>query len=140
MASDYYSYLAETIAGLANNTPQDRADLYERARLMLSSRLRAAHPPYPPDIIASTEASFDAAIQRIEAEQPATAPQAAASHARPQPATARAPIAPTTSASKRTSKRGLPFGAEAGVGEDHHGKRRQNLAVDVGQPGAHHHH
>jgi lipoprotein-anchoring transpeptidase ErfK/SrfK len=66
--ADYYSALLRAVTAPSAGDQEWRRGLYERARSMLTQRLRARRPPLPIAEIASEQAVFDAAIKRVEAE------------------------------------------------------------------------
>lgn len=79
--ADYYPLLARAIEGLANQTPEMREAIYNRARQALVMQLQALDPPASEADIDRERASLDLAINVVEAsyfppEQPSqTEPQ-----------------------------------------------------------------
>jgi lipoprotein-anchoring transpeptidase ErfK/SrfK len=65
---DYYSALLRAVTAPNTGDGEWRRGLYERARSMLTQRLRARRPPLSVVEIASEQAALDAAIKRVEAE------------------------------------------------------------------------
>src|SRR5580700_2444162 len=65
---DYYSVLLRAVTAPDAGDQQWRSEVYDRARQMLDTRLRALRPPAPQAEIAAEEAALDAAIARIESE------------------------------------------------------------------------
>jgi lipoprotein-anchoring transpeptidase ErfK/SrfK len=65
---DYYSVLLRAVTAPDAGDRQWRSEVYDRARQMLDTRLRALRPPAPQAEIAAEEAALDAAIARIESE------------------------------------------------------------------------
>jgi|HubBroStandDraft_6_1064221.scaffolds.fasta_scaffold327772_2 lipoprotein-anchoring transpeptidase ErfK/SrfK len=65
---DYYSALLRAVTAPNAGDGEWRRGLYERARSMLTQRLRARRPPLSVVEIASEQAALDAAIKRVEAE------------------------------------------------------------------------
>jgi lipoprotein-anchoring transpeptidase ErfK/SrfK len=66
--TDYYSILAEAMRAPEAQDAQWRRGIYDRARQMLLTRLKARRPPAPPAAIAAEQSALDAAIRRIEAD------------------------------------------------------------------------
>ncbi len=66
--ADYYSALLRAVTAPNAGDQEWRRGLYERARNMLTQRLRARRPPLSVAGIASEQAALDAAIKRVEAE------------------------------------------------------------------------
>src|SRR5215470_6632475 len=67
--ADYYSVIKRTIDTLEPNTREARRALYERARTALLDRLQAAEPRLPMSVFEAEQASLEAAIERVEAQQ-----------------------------------------------------------------------
>ncbi len=65
---DYHSALLRAVTAPGAGDLEWRRGLYERARSMLTQRLRARRPPLSVAEIASEQAALDAAIKRVEAE------------------------------------------------------------------------
>ena len=65
---DYYSLLLRAVTAPGAGDAHWRRGIYDRARRMLASRLRALRPPPPMAEIAAEEAALEAAIDRIESE------------------------------------------------------------------------
>ena len=65
---DYYSTLLRAVTAPDAGDAQWRRAVYQRARGMLSNRLRTLKPPPPANEIAAEEAALNAAIERIEQE------------------------------------------------------------------------
>jgi lipoprotein-anchoring transpeptidase ErfK/SrfK len=66
--ADYYSILSRAVASLDNNTPQARAELFERARNLLIDRIESERDRWTNETALAEVAHFDAATDRIEAE------------------------------------------------------------------------
>ena len=66
--ADYYSALLRAVTAPSAGDQEWRRGLYERARNMLTQRLRARRPPLSVAGIASEQAALDAAIKHVEAE------------------------------------------------------------------------
>jgi hypothetical protein len=69
-ADKYYGLLARTVAGLDDDTPQARRELYERARGALHRQLRAQSPPLGEAAIAHEREALDAAIHKLDLATP----------------------------------------------------------------------
>ena len=65
---DYYSILLRAVTAPSAGDAQWRRGVYDRARQMLASQLRAGQPPLPHEEIANEIDAMDAAIERIESE------------------------------------------------------------------------
>jgi lipoprotein-anchoring transpeptidase ErfK/SrfK len=65
---DYYAILLRAVTAPYAGDAQWRRDVFERARQMLVTRLRARRPPASEAEIAAEQAALDAAIERLEAE------------------------------------------------------------------------
>jgi len=65
---DYYSALLRAVTAPGAGDEEWRRGVYERARNMLTERLRARRPPLAAAEIAAEQAALDAAIKRVEAE------------------------------------------------------------------------
>jgi lipoprotein-anchoring transpeptidase ErfK/SrfK len=65
---DYYSVLLRAVTAPGSGDARWRRNLYDRARQMLASQLRALHPAARMAEIAAEQAALEAAIERIEAE------------------------------------------------------------------------
>jgi lipoprotein-anchoring transpeptidase ErfK/SrfK len=65
---DYHSALLRAVTAPGAGDEQWRRGVYDRARHMLTSRLRARRPPASAAEIAAEQAALDAAVARIEAE------------------------------------------------------------------------
>jgi lipoprotein-anchoring transpeptidase ErfK/SrfK len=65
---DYYSALLRVVTSPNAGDEQWRNAIYERARQLLTQRLRARRPPLSQAEIASEQAALDMAIERVEAE------------------------------------------------------------------------
>src|SRR5579862_3819812 len=83
---DYYSILLRAVTAPSAGDAQWRRGVYDRARQMLASQLRAGQPPLPHEEIANEIDAMDAAIERIESEMAWTergsGARAAQAHAR----------------------------------------------------------
>ncbi|HTP91147.1 MAG TPA: L,D-transpeptidase [Xanthobacteraceae bacterium] len=65
---DYYSVLLRAVTAPDAGDAAWRRTLYDRARQMLGTQLRAKHPTVPIADIAAEQANLEAAIERIESE------------------------------------------------------------------------
>jgi lipoprotein-anchoring transpeptidase ErfK/SrfK len=65
---DYYSVLLRAVTAPDAGDQRWRGEVYDRARQMLVTRLRALRPPPSPAEIAAEQSALDAAIARIESE------------------------------------------------------------------------
>lgn len=66
--ADYYPLIARAVAGLDNNTGENRRALYERARTALVNQLRSVDPPLDESDITRERLALEDAIRRLEAE------------------------------------------------------------------------
>ena len=66
--ADYYPLIARAVAGLEQNTGENRRVLYERARTALVSQLRGTVPPLEEGEITRERLALEDAIRRIESE------------------------------------------------------------------------
>ena len=66
--ADYYPLIARAVAGLDNNTGENRRALYERARTALVNQLRSVDPPIEEADITRERLALEDAIRRLEAE------------------------------------------------------------------------
>ena len=76
--ADFYPLLSRAVSGLPEQTLENRQAIYDRARNALLGQLRAADPAPDQSVIDAELAALDQAIQRVESELPAAAPQPAA--------------------------------------------------------------
>jgi len=67
--ADYYPLIARAVAGLDNNTGENRRALYERARSALVTQLRSVNPPIEEADITRERLALEDAIRRLEAEE-----------------------------------------------------------------------
>jgi lipoprotein-anchoring transpeptidase ErfK/SrfK len=67
---DYYSILSRAMSAPDAADAGWRRGVYDRARTMLVTQLRARRPPASPAEIAREQSALDAAIERVEAELP----------------------------------------------------------------------
>ena len=82
--ADYEPLIARAVAGLEQNTGENRRVLYERARGALLKQLRGVDPPLEEGDITRERLALEEAIRKVEAEvaaqepmeQPAAAPAA----------------------------------------------------------------
>jgi lipoprotein-anchoring transpeptidase ErfK/SrfK len=65
---DYYPILAKAMSAPEAGDAQWRRSVYDRARQMLVTQLKARRPPAPPTVIAAEQSALDAAIRRVEAD------------------------------------------------------------------------
>ncbi len=70
--ADFYPVLSKAIAGLADQSPETRRAIYDRAKLVLVTQLGKMQPPLPEAEIARQQQALDAVIARIEREQAAS--------------------------------------------------------------------
>ncbi len=66
--ADYYPLIARAIEGLAQQSPEARRAVYERARRALTTQLRSLNPPLSEAEIQHESVALDHAIDRIEAK------------------------------------------------------------------------
>lgn len=66
--ADYYPLIARAVAGLDNNTGENRRALYERARTALVNQLRSVDPPIEESDITRERLALEDAIRRLESE------------------------------------------------------------------------
>jgi hypothetical protein len=66
--ADYYPLIARAVAGLDNNTGENRRGLYERARTALVNQLRSVDPPLDESDITRERLALEDAIRRLETE------------------------------------------------------------------------
>ncbi len=66
--ADYYPLIARAVAGLDNNTGENRRALYERARAALVNQLRGVDPPLDESDITRERLALEEAIRRLEVE------------------------------------------------------------------------
>jgi hypothetical protein len=66
--ADYYSLLAQAIAGLPDATPETRHAIYERARKALFGQLRNLDPPVPEGAIEREAQALEVAVAQLETE------------------------------------------------------------------------
>ena len=66
--ADYYPLIARAVAGLDNNTGENRRGLYERARSALVAQLRSVDPPLDESDITRERLALEEAIRRLETE------------------------------------------------------------------------
>jgi hypothetical protein len=67
--ADFYPVLSRAISGLADNTPEARRAVYDRATTVLVAQLRGMNPPVSEADIARQRLALQEAITRIEREQ-----------------------------------------------------------------------
>ncbi|WP_363347717.1 hypothetical protein [Methylocystis echinoides] len=73
--ADYYSLISRAISGLAQQRPDARQAVYDRARKALHSQLRGIQPPVPDADIAAEGRALEEAITRVELEYAGKGPQ-----------------------------------------------------------------
>ena len=73
-AVDYYAIVSKAIDGLALNNAEMRAEIYERARTVVTQRLKEAGPTMSSHMVAVEQLAFDRAVKNIEADQRAKPP------------------------------------------------------------------
>jgi hypothetical protein len=66
--ADYYPLISRAVAGLENNTGENRRVLYERARAALVNQLRGIDPPLEESDITRERLALEEAIRKVEAE------------------------------------------------------------------------
>lgn len=66
--ADYQPLIARAVAGLENNTGENRRALYERARTALVNQLRGVDPPLDESEITRERLALEEAIRKVEAE------------------------------------------------------------------------
>lgn len=72
--ADYHPLISRAIAGLADNTGENRRVLYERARAALVNQLRSIEPPLEEADITRERLALEEAIRKAEAEAATQAP------------------------------------------------------------------
>lgn len=75
--ADFYPILARAVAGLADQSPDARRAIYDRARNALVTQLRSLDPPLGEAEIMRERLALDEAVTRIEADYGAAPPPAA---------------------------------------------------------------
>ncbi len=75
--ADYQPLISRAVAGLDQNTGENRRVLYERARAALLNQLRSVDPPLDEAEIARERMALDEAIGKVEAEAAAQVPEPA---------------------------------------------------------------
>ncbi len=84
--ADYEPLIARAVAGLEQNTGENRRVLYERARTALVSQLRGVDPPLEEGDITRERLALEEAIRKVEAEAAANEQaRGAAPELEPQP-------------------------------------------------------
>ncbi len=76
--ADFYPVLSRAIDGLADQTPEARRAIYDRAKQVLVAQLRSVDPPVSESEITRQRLALDEVIARIEREKaapPAPAPE-----------------------------------------------------------------
>jgi hypothetical protein len=81
--ADYYPLISRAVAGLDDNTGENRRALYERARAALLAQLRNAEPSLDEEQISRERLALEEAIRRIEAD--ASAPSKPETEEEPRP-------------------------------------------------------
>ena len=66
---DYYTLIARAVLALSDNTADARQNLYERARVALTSSLIRHHPPMSEADFERERSALEAAMTRVEHEQ-----------------------------------------------------------------------
>ena len=66
--ADYYPLIARAVAGLEQNTGENRRVLYERARAALVAQLRSVDPPLEEADITRERLALEEAIRKVEAD------------------------------------------------------------------------
>jgi hypothetical protein len=66
--ADYHALISRAVAGLENNTGENRRVLYERARAALVNQLRGVDPPLEEADITRERLALEEAIRRVEAD------------------------------------------------------------------------
>jgi hypothetical protein len=66
--ADYHPLISRAVAGLENNTGENRRVLYERARAALVNQLRGIDPPLEESDITRERLALEEAIRKVEAE------------------------------------------------------------------------
>lgn len=66
--ADFYPILSRAVAGLADNSPDTRRAIYDRARTALVAQLRGLDPPLGEAEIMRERLALDEAVSRIEAQ------------------------------------------------------------------------
>jgi hypothetical protein len=71
---DYYAVLARALVDLESHDAATRAELYERARNIITAELRKQNPKIAASAIAREQAALETDIRRLEAELAPPAP------------------------------------------------------------------
>jgi hypothetical protein len=66
--ADYHPLISRAVAGLENNTGENRRVLYERARAALVNQLRSVDPPLEESDITRERLALEEAIRKVEAD------------------------------------------------------------------------
>ncbi len=66
--ADYISILDKAVSGLAENTPENRVIIFEKARAAIERKLRAMDPVPPEEAIARQLTQLEAAITEVDAK------------------------------------------------------------------------
>jgi hypothetical protein len=66
--ADYHPLISRAVAGLENNTGENRRVLYERARTALVNQLRGVDPPLEESDITRERLALEEAIRKVEAD------------------------------------------------------------------------
>jgi hypothetical protein len=66
--ADYHPLISRAVAGLENNTGENRRVLYERARAALVNQLRGVDPPLEESDITRERLALEEAIRKVEAD------------------------------------------------------------------------
>jgi len=66
--ADFVAVLKKTIGGLADNTPELRQKVYEKARATIAAKLAAISPPPPQLVVDRQKKALEDAIAMVEAE------------------------------------------------------------------------
>ncbi len=72
--ADYQPLISRAVAGLDQNTGENRSVLYERARAALVNQLRSVDPPLEESEITRERLALEEAIRKVEAEAVQNAP------------------------------------------------------------------
>jgi hypothetical protein len=91
--ADYHPLISRAVAGLENNTGENRRVLYERARAALVNQLRGVDPPLEESDITRERLALEEAIRKVEAD--------AAKRARPEEEAGVPPLPPAPPSAPR---------------------------------------